>query len=484
MRNVELFVVGPAGSEVAAVLAMMLLVGFITAPLALFADAPVTANGKAPTNPCAAQIAANSTTQTANQVKVSDASGQGDSLDVYSGRAGAVVQRVSTPLSVQNGLLPPNLCLGTVVSDLVRSDGEVIPSDQVTSWAMSGNAGLRVFIYLEVSPRYGSVTQAGGYTGTVSMDDERAVGGNIPVNIHVEYPRLWRATMVCIVAAWVGFFWAWLIHLTRADIPSAGRFWLYIILQFAILTIVSFPVLNAQILTNPDWTGDISHYIALASLAGGGALATTPTLRALVDRAAIFMPGASPATSADLVVPPASPATTPQDGDGGAPAASADSDGGTPAAPADSALTTPAGGDGSSLTPTDSDAASPAAPTDSDGASLTTPAGGDGASLTTPADSNGGSLTTPADSDGGTPATPADSDGGTPATPADSDSGTPATPADSDSGTPATPADSDGSSPTTPTDSDGGTPATPTPAPTAPTPAPTAPTASSDSPGS
>jgi hypothetical protein len=324
-------------------------------------------------------------------------------------------------LSVQNGLLPPNLCLGTVVSDLVRSDGEVIPSDQVTSWAMSGNAGLRIFIYIEVSPRYGSVTQAGGYTGTVSMDDERAVGGNIPVDIHVEYPRLWRATMVCIVAAWVGFFWAWLIHLTRADIPSAGRFWLYVTLQLAILTIVSFPVLNAQILTNPDWPGDISRYIALASLAGGGALATTPTLRALVDRAAIFMPGASPATSADLVVPPASPATTPQDGDGGAPATPADSDGGTPATPVDSdgsTLTTPAGGDGSSLTPTDSDGASQAAPADSDGASLTTPAGGDGASSTTPADS------------------------------------------------------------------DGGTPATPTPTPTAPTPAPTAPTAPSDSPGS
>lgn len=163
MRNVQQFVVGPAGSEVAAVLVVMLLVGFVTAPLAFFADAKLTANGQAPVNPCEGQIIANSTTQTANQVKVSDASGQGDSLDVYTGRAGAVVQRVSTPLSVQNGLLPPNLCIGTVVSDLVRSDGEVIPSDQVTSWAMSGNAGLRIFIYIEVSSRYGTVTPAGGY---------------------------------------------------------------------------------------------------------------------------------------------------------------------------------------------------------------------------------------------------------------------------------------------------------------------------------
>ncbi len=326
IRNVQQFVVGPAGSEVAAVLVMMMLVGLFTAPLAFLADAKVTANGAAPVNPCIGQIIANSTTQTANQVKVSDASGQGDTLDVYSGRAGAVVQRVSTPLSVQNGLLPPNLCLGTVVSDLVRSDGEVIPSDQVTSWAMSGNAGLRIFIYIEVSPRYGTVTPAGGYTGTVSMDDERAVGGNIPVNVHVEYPRLWRGTMVCLVAAWVGFFWAWLIHLTRADIPTAGRFWLYVILQLAILTIVSFPVLNNQILSNPDWSGDVTQYAVLATLAGGGALATTPTLRALVDRVVIPLvrksgspSGAAPVPEIPGVpaIPAGSPAGTPAGGDGG-----------------------------------------------------------------------------------------------------------------------------------------------------------------------
>lgn len=294
VKNVGRFVIGPAGSEVAAILVMMLIVALVTCPLALFADAKVSANGAAPVNPCIGQITANSTTQTANQVQVSDASGKSNALDVYTGRSGGVVKRVSAPLSVQSGLLPPNLCIGTVVSDLVSSDGEVLPSDQVTSWALSGNAGRNMYIYIEVSPRYGQVTPAGGHTGTVSMDDERAIGGNVPVDVHVEYPRLWRASMVGIVAAWCGFFWAWLIHLTRADIPTTGRFWLYMILQFAVLTIVSFPVLNAQILTNPDWTGDASHFIALASLAGGGALATTPTLRALVDRAAIFMPGASP----------------------------------------------------------------------------------------------------------------------------------------------------------------------------------------------
>ena len=307
-RSVRQFVAGPAGSEVAAVLVVMILVALVTVPLALFADGKVSANGPAPVNPCKAQIIANSTIQTANQVQVSDSSGQGNSLAVYAGRGGGVVQRASTPLAVQSGLLPPNLCFGTVVSDLVRSDGEVIPTDQVTSWAISGNAGRGIFIYIEVSPRYGQVTPAGGYTGTVALDDERAIGGNIPVDIHVEYPRLWRAAMVCLVAAWCGFFWAWLIHLTRADIPTTGRFWLYVSLQLAVLTIVSFPVLNAQVLTNPDWIGNVSQYIALASLAGGGALATTPTLRALVDQAAAFMPSASPGPSPGA--PHGSPAAT------------------------------------------------------------------------------------------------------------------------------------------------------------------------------
>jgi len=369
LRNVEQFVVGPAGSEVAAILVMMLLVGLVTFPLALFADAKVSANGAAPVNPCIGQIIANSTTQTANQVQVSDASGKSNALDVYTGRSGGVVQRVSAPLSVQSGLLPPNLCIGTVVSDLVRSDGEVIPSNQVTSWGITGNAGRRVFVYIAVSPRYGQVTPAGGYTGTVSMDDERAVGGLIPVDLHVEYPRLWRASMVCIVAAWCGFFWAWLIHLTRADIPTAGRFWLYVILQVAVLTIVSFPVLNAQILTNPDWSGDVSQYIALASLAGGGALATTPTLRALVDRAAIFMPGASPGPSPHTASwpPAATTGTTASAASQDAPA------GGAPSTDGDGTGDGTAGGTSAAAGPDDSTPGQPAAPPGPDDGSPGTP---------------------------------------------------------------------------------------------------------------
>lgn len=331
-RDLRTLFVSSAGSEVAAVLAVMLFVGLITCPLAFFADARVTANGQAPVNPCAREIAAKAATTVANQVQVSDASaGSNNALDVYTGRDGGSVERVALPLSVQNGLLLPNECFGTVVSDLVRSDGLVIPASQITSWAKSGNAGLRVYLYIVVSPRYGSVTPAGGYTGTASMDDDRAVGGNIPVTVHVEYPRLWRATMVCIAAAWFGFFWAWLIHLTRADVPTSGRFWLYVILQLAVLAIVSFPVLNQQILAKADWTGDLSQYIALVSLAGGGALATTPTLRALVDRAAIFMPGASSPSTATDQTGPAAPSAAQPDASGGTPAASSAPDEDVPA---------------------------------------------------------------------------------------------------------------------------------------------------------
>jgi hypothetical protein len=406
IRELRTFFVTSAGSEVAAVLVMMLLVGLLTGPLALFADAPVVPNGTAPVNRCAGQVAANATTQTSNQVQVSNSAGA-NALDVYTGRDGAVVERVSLPLSVQNGKLPPNMCIGTVVSDLVRSDGQVIPANQVTSWGRTGNAGLRVFIYVQVSPRYGSVTPSGGYKGIVSMDDDRAIGGSIPVTVHIRYPRLWRATMVCILAAWVGFFWAWLIHLTRADIPNSGRFWLYFILQVAILTIVAFPVLNAQILTNADWTGEVTQYIALVTLAGGGALATTPTLRALIDRAAIFMPGSSSSpgnygslgtpdsstttpdsttTTPDSTTTTADSSTTAPDSsttDPTVPAVPTDQPADTPADVADSALTTPQGGDGSAL-------AAPQGDGGGDAAATTTPQGGDGSALAAPQGDGGG----------------------------------------------------------------------------------------------
>lgn len=44
------------------------------------------------------------------------------------------------------------------------------------------------------------------------------------------------------------------------------------------------PVVNAQVLTNPDWDGSLTRYFTLASLAGGAAIAATPTLYAVTSR--------------------------------------------------------------------------------------------------------------------------------------------------------------------------------------------------------
>jgi hypothetical protein len=357
------FVISNAGSEVAAVLAMMMLVGVVTIVLAIFMDAPVSANGKPPANQCVmppVSAAAAPNPSASSLVRVSDASGANGTLSVYTGRGNETVQRQSTQLSVQNGQLPANACLATAVSDLVRSDGQAIPADQVVSWAQVDNTGTRVTVFIQLSPRYGTVTAAGGYTGSVYLDDARATGGNVPVDIHVEYPFLWRAAMLCIAAAWVGFFWAWLVNLTKAsDTPTSNRFWLYVTLQLAVLTVVSFPVFNAQVLTNADWTGDLSQYITLATLAGGGALAATPTLRALIDRVVIPLvtsnasaPAADPgAPAANASAPPANSSAPPAQPS--APPANASAPPAQPSAPSVDSSAPLANANGDTAAPTD-----------------------------------------------------------------------------------------------------------------------------------
>jgi hypothetical protein len=333
LRNVQQFLVGPAGSEVAAVLVMMVIVAVTTIVLAFAMDHPELASGQAPANPCAAAAGAASARAAGPPVVVAGAATDNGTVAVFTDRADDAVERQSAQLAVEGGTLKPDECLGTSFSAFVRSDGQSIPASQVSSWAESDNTGTRVTVYLAVSPRYGSVTAPGGYTGNVYLDDARAAGGSVPVYIHVEYPYVWRAAMACFAAAWAGFFWAWLVNLTRqADAPPRDYlFWLYIVLQLAVLVVVPLSVLDAQVLTNPDWSGSTTQYAILATLAGGGALATTPTLRALVDRVVVPLarkPGpASGAAAAEVPEIPAvpvvpaisagSPAGTPAGGDGG-----------------------------------------------------------------------------------------------------------------------------------------------------------------------
>ena len=219
-----------------------------------------------------------------------DASTDNGTVAVFTDRGDDAAERQSTQLAVEDGSLKPDECLGTSVSDLVRADGASIPDSQVSSWAESDNTGTRVTEYIEVIPRYCTVTAPGCYTGNVYLDDVRATGGNVPADIHVEYPLVWRAAMLCFAAAWMGFFWAWLVNLTRqADAPpSDSMFWLYIVLQLAVLVVVPLSVLDAQVLTNPDWTRRRDPGTSpWPPWRAAAPWRPQPTLRALVDRVVI-----------------------------------------------------------------------------------------------------------------------------------------------------------------------------------------------------
>jgi hypothetical protein len=141
----------------------------------------------------------------AHPVKVNDASGTAATLNLFVGRGGELVQRQSAPLGIENGTLAPGTYLCTGVSDLVRSDGQTLPSDQVASWARVANDGAHVTLYVVASPRYRQVSGFGGYTGTVSLNDPRAVGGNIAVDVHAEYPYLDEVIVFALMAAFGGW---------------------------------------------------------------------------------------------------------------------------------------------------------------------------------------------------------------------------------------------------------------------------------------
>jgi hypothetical protein len=185
---------------------------------------------------------------------------------------------------VQSGSLPAGAVLCTATSDLVRDDGESLPANQVKSWAVVDNDGGHVTIFVSVAPRYQQVSDFGGYSGTVALDDARATGGNVALNVHIPYPYLNRALIATIIAAVAGLTWAWFIHATSVGTRAEqDQFWPSLALRVAVVA-ATIPVLNAQVLANPDWKGDLSQYISLVTLAGAAAIAATPTLRALVGR--------------------------------------------------------------------------------------------------------------------------------------------------------------------------------------------------------
>jgi hypothetical protein len=219
---------------------------------------------------------------TAHPVKVSDATGTGATLNIFIGRAGAPVHRQSSPLALQ-GSLPPGTALCMASTDLVRGDGQTLPAYQVASWAIVDNDGTHVTVFVAVAPRYEYVSGFGGYSGTVSLNDPRALGADIPVNVHVAYYDISDPVAWAFLAAFGGFIWAWFIHRHVANQADPQPFWASLTLRVAVLLVAAVPVLNVQVLANPDWEGSLTQYITLATLTGAAAIAATPTLRVIAS---------------------------------------------------------------------------------------------------------------------------------------------------------------------------------------------------------
>jgi hypothetical protein len=225
----------------------------------------------------------------AQPLKVSDASGATATLNLFIGRGGGDQTRQSAPLTIQKGKICPGGTLAASIGDLVRSDGQILPTNQVTTWGRVDSTGTHVTIWVHVNPRYGHVSGFGSYSGIASLVDSHAVGANVPIDVHVLYPDIGLVLICGFVAAFGGFTWAWLVHDLRmsadAQTPPESDpnqfFWRNLILRIAVLLAAVIPVVNAQVLANPDWTGELTQYIALATLAGAAALALTPTFRAL-----------------------------------------------------------------------------------------------------------------------------------------------------------------------------------------------------------
>ena len=225
----------------------------------------------------------------AQPVKVSDASGSTASLNLFISRGGDDQTRESVPLTIQKGRLCPGGILTARISDLVRSDGQTLPTNQFAAWGRVDRTGTHVSIWVHVNPRYGHVSGFGSYSGIASLNDSRALGANVPIDVHVLYPNISFVLVFSLIAAFGGFTWAWLLHdihrgknASVAPEPELNKFfWRNMILRIAVLLAAAIPVVNAQVLANPDWSGDLTQYIALATLAGAAAIALTPTLRAL-----------------------------------------------------------------------------------------------------------------------------------------------------------------------------------------------------------
>jgi hypothetical protein len=209
-------------------------------------------------------------------------------LTIYIGRAGGRQTRDSNPLAVQSGQVSfgagDQLC--TVNSDFVRSDGATLPAFQVTSNAVVSNNGRDITISLSVAPRYRVIGGYGRYTGSVSLNDSRAVGGSVPVTIDVYYPDVDLVALLGLLLSYAGLIWGLLVRLADRGVQTSGEgelFFANMALRVAVIA-TSIPIINAQAISNPSWTGSFSDFIKLGGVVAAAAIAATPSLRAIVSR--------------------------------------------------------------------------------------------------------------------------------------------------------------------------------------------------------
>jgi len=248
----------------------------------------VTAQGK-PLPAAACQNSAGTVARRGAAPVTDRVSNAASTLVISVGRQGAAEQRESSPLPIQGGNIrfKPGASLCTAASDFIRSDGQVLPGYQLASKALVSNDGQDVTIRVYVAPRYQQVSGFGEYSGTVSLDDAQATGALVHVTIYIQYPYINRVLLLGLLLSCAGLIWGLLVR--SADIDSTAqhvrgseRFFANLALRVAVLA-TAVPIINAQVLSDPGWTGTLSDYIRLGSLVGGAAIAATPSLRAIVS---------------------------------------------------------------------------------------------------------------------------------------------------------------------------------------------------------
>ncbi len=230
-----------------------------------------------------------------SDVAVADATGD-QRIDVVIPADGRKRVRQSAALAIQGeSALPPGTPQAMALTDFRRDDGDVIPAYQIKSVALVGRDGRSVTVHLCVSPRHQEVSGFGKYVGATSLDDPRARGANVAVDIHVTYPFVNRVLLWALLAALAGLIWTWLMRLADQDVevPENEPWTLTSGIHVASI-LVAVPVVIKLVVDNNDWPGKLSSYVALAVAVGAAVIAAAPTFRALASGVK-----KKPATSAD-----------------------------------------------------------------------------------------------------------------------------------------------------------------------------------------